>query len=77
MIKVTFPDGSYVAYTYDDAHRLTDVSDGMGNSIAYTLDLQGNRISEASKDATGALARQVSRVYDSLNNLQQQTGGVQ
>jgi YD repeat-containing protein len=77
LIKVTLPDASYVAYTYDDAHRLTDISDGLGNSIAYTLDLQGNRISEASKDATGALARQVSRVYDSLNNLQQQTGGVQ
>jgi YD repeat-containing protein len=70
-------DGSRVSYTYDGAHRLTDVADSLGNSIHYVLDLRGNRTSEQVRDSNGTLARQVSRVYDSLNRLQTVTGGAQ
>jgi YD repeat-containing protein len=77
LILVTFPDNSTISYVYDDAHRLTSVSDSLGNSIVYTLDLVGNRISEQVKDVGGQLARQTSRVFDALNNIQQLTGGVQ
>ena len=73
--NVTNPDGSSIAYTYDDAHRLTDIADNAGNSIHYTLDAMGNRIKEEVKDPAGSLARQVMRVYDALNRLQQVTGG--
>ncbi len=34
--QVTLPDSSYVLYTYDAAHRLTQISDGAGNSIQYS-----------------------------------------
>ena len=77
LTRVTLPDGAAINYTYDDAHRLTDVADSMGNNIHYTLDAMGNRIAEQARDASGALARQVTRVYDALNRLQQITGGVQ
>ena len=30
--KVTLPDNSFLAYTYDAAHRLTGISDSLGNS---------------------------------------------
>ena len=36
--KITVPDGSYLQYTYDDAHRLTRVDDSSGNHVVYTLD---------------------------------------
>lgn len=75
--KVTAPDASFVTYTYDAAHRLIGVADSLGNSVTYTLDLTGNRIKEQVADPGGSLARQISRVYDTLNRLQQQTGGVQ
>jgi YD repeat-containing protein len=75
--KVTLPDGSYVTNTYDDAHRLTDIGDSLGNSIHYTLDYWGNRITEQSTDANGMLSRQISRVYDTLNQLTKVTGGAQ
>lgn len=68
--KVTNPDGSYLAYTYDDAHRLTDLSDGLGNAIHYTLDAMGNRTKEEVKDPAGTLVKTQRRVYDALNRVQ-------
>lgn len=77
MTKVTLPDNSSINYTYDDAHRLTKVSDSLGNSINYTLDNIGNRINETVTDGGGNLKRQVTRIYDALNRLQQVTGAAQ
>lgn len=76
-LRVTLPDQSQIAYGYDDAHRLISVSDKKGNSISYTLDNMGNRISEEVKDATGMLARKITRAYDNLNRVRQVTGSAQ
>jgi YD repeat-containing protein len=77
MTKATMPDGSAIFYTYDPAHRLTNIADSLGNSMTYTLDAMGNRVNEQVKDPNGTLARQTSRIYDALNRLQQVTGGTQ
>ncbi|RSZ56840.1 RHS repeat protein, partial [Massilia atriviolacea] len=74
---VTLPDQSVINYTYDDAHRLTDLVDGRGNRIHYELDNMGNRIKEEVSDPSGQLARQSKRAFDVLNRLQEQTGGAQ
>ncbi len=77
LAKVTQPDGSYVQYTYDDAHRLTDITDGLGNRIHYTLDAMGNRTSEQAYEPGGYPSTPVHlkrRVYDSLNRLHQSVG---
>lgn len=66
-----------ITYTYDDAHRLTGIADSQFNSITYTLDLTGNRVREQVKDPDGVLSRQVTRVYDVLNQLQKVTGAQQ
>jgi YD repeat-containing protein len=75
LTKVTLPDASYLTYTYDGAHRLTQIQDGLNNKITYTLDNIGNRTAEYVTDASGALARTRSRVYDALNRLQKDIGG--
>jgi YD repeat-containing protein len=72
--QVTQADGSWTAYTYDGAHRLTDVADNLGNTVHYTMDGMGNRTKEEFKDPAGVLARQIDRVYDALNRLQNYTG---
>lgn len=77
LIQVAQPDGSIFYYTYDDADRLIAISDGLGNSITYTLDGMGNQISEKILDGTGQLSRQINRTFDSRNRIQQQTGGAQ
>ncbi|MCL1633388.1 DUF6531 domain-containing protein [Luteimonas sp. SX5] len=68
--KVTQPDGAFTAYTYDAAHRLTDIADNAGNTIHYTLDNAGNRTAEDTKDAGNVLRRTLSRVYNQLGQLQ-------
>ena len=67
LTRVTQPDGSSISFTYDGAHRLTSVVDSAGNSLSYTLDAMGNRIQEQAKDPSGNLARQITRVVDSIN----------
>ena len=69
--QVTLPDSSYVLYTYDNAHRLTEISDGAGNSIQYTLDAMGNRTAEKTYDPSSTLHRTHTRVYNALNELYQ------
>jgi RHS repeat-associated protein len=74
LIKATLPDGSYLSYTYDAAHRLTDISDSQGNTIHYTLDLMGNRTATEVKDPSGTLKRSHRNVYNTLNKLTQGIG---
>jgi YD repeat-containing protein len=75
--QVTLPDGSRVNLGYDDAQRLTDITDSIGNKIVYTLDPMGNRIREDVQDAQGALSKVVVRVFDALSRLQEVRGAQQ
>lgn len=74
LTKVTLPDGSYIAYTYDPAHRLTQIADALGNTVTYTLDAMGNRLKEDIKDPGGQLSRTRQRAYDALARLAQDIG---
>ena len=59
-------------YTYDAAHRLTQVSDGLGNKIVYTLDAMGNRTAENTYDPSGILHRTHTRVINSMDEVSQE-----
>ena len=72
--EATLPDGAVQQYTYDAAHRLTGVKDSGGNTVSYTLDNMGNRIGEQLNDPAGVLTRNITRVFDALNRLQNTTG---
>jgi YD repeat-containing protein len=72
--QVNLPDSSYISYTYDDAHRLTDIADNLGNSVHYTLDNAGTRTKEEVKDPGGTLKRWLQRVPDALGRVQQTNG---
>jgi YD repeat-containing protein len=74
MTGATLPDGTTLGYSYDAAHRLTGVTDAKGNSVTYTLDNTGNKTGEQVKDPSGNLQRNITRVYDALNRVQQVTG---
>jgi len=66
---VTLADGSYIDYTYDAAHRLTDITDRLLNRIHYTLDAIGNRTLEEVFDANSVLSTKKGRDFDALNRL--------
>jgi len=84
VTKVTQPDGPYLVYTYDDAHRLIKIADNVVSTLANTidycpggvgsatcLDAAGNRQVEQVKDPSGVLKRSMSRTYNTLSQLTQ------
>jgi YD repeat-containing protein len=50
------------------------VTDAKGNTVTYTLDNAGNKTGEQVKDSSNTLQRNITRVYDALNRVQQVTG---
>lgn len=72
--KATLPDGSYLEYTYDAAHRLTDINDSEGNRVHYTLNTMGNRTNEELFDPSNAMTQTRSRVFNTLNQLWKEIG---
>jgi RHS repeat-associated protein len=72
--KATLPDGSYLSYSYDAAHRLTGIADSEGNRVAYTLDAMGNRTAEELFDPSNVLTQTRTRVFNTLNRLWKELG---
>ncbi len=68
--RVTQPDGVYVSFGYDAAHRLTSIIDRDGNTITYTLNEAGERKMEETRDVGGTLRRTLSRIYNTLGQLE-------
>jgi YD repeat-containing protein len=74
LTGVVMPDTTTMSYSYDLAHRLIGVTDAKGNTVTYTLDAMGNKVGEQVKDSSNNLQRNITRVYDALNRVQQVTG---
>lgn len=72
VTRITQADGAFIDYGYDDAHRLIQITDNLGNRISYTLDADGNRTAENTYDPANALTRNLGRVYDNLGRLHKQ-----
>ncbi|MBD8882128.1 RHS repeat protein [Rhodanobacter sp. 7MK24] len=66
---VTDPDGVTTTYGYDAAHRLTKITDALGNYIQYTLDAAGNKTGEQVFDSSGTVHRSQSRTFNTLGQL--------
>src|SRR5260370_32921352 len=75
VTRLTSPDGSYLAYTYDGAHRLVRCSDAFDERIDYTLDAMGGRTLEQIHGPGGvALAKTQSPAFDALGRPVQSIG---
>ncbi|MEQ1513162.1 MAG: RHS repeat-associated core domain-containing protein [Lysobacteraceae bacterium] len=68
--KVIQPDGVYALFGYDDARRLTSITDSDGNAIVYTLNGNGDRKKEEVFDTSNTLRRTLSRTYNTLGRLE-------
>ena len=71
LSTVTLPGGNVLTFGYDAALNLASITDGLGNTIAYSYDTEGNRTEENVQDPGGTLVRTVSYIYDTLNRLDQ------
>ncbi len=69
--EVAYPSGVKATYAYDDADRLTSVSNARGatvvSSYAYAYDPNGNRTSQV--ETNGGLAETTTYGYDDLSRL--------
>lgn len=75
LLTVTLPDNSALTDTYDDAHRLTGVTDLFSNAITYTLDAAGDRTSATVANPGGNTTLQHSATFDTLGRLLHDVGG--
>ena len=66
---VTLPDASTFSYMYDGAHRLTQITDGAGNYVKYTLDAAGNRTAVNLYDPGNNLKQSHTSVFNTLSQL--------
>ena len=83
VMPATTSGQTQMTYGYDHGHRLTSVSDNLGDTVAYTLDAYGNRTEEdtcasAANCQPGSLAdlRVHIRKYNALNELTDEIGGM-
>jgi YD repeat-containing protein len=66
---LTDPDGVTTTFGYDAAHRLTKITDALGNYITYTLDAAGDKTGESVYDSTGTLHKSLTRTFNTLGQL--------
>ncbi|MBK6957189.1 MAG: RHS repeat protein [Nitrosomonas sp.] len=67
--KIILPDSSFLSYTYNAAHRLTNIADNLGNRLQYTLDNKNNRTKEELFDPLNNLTKTQQREFDALSRL--------
>ncbi|MCQ4163349.1 RHS repeat-associated core domain-containing protein [Tahibacter harae] len=73
ITRLAHADGAYLSYAYDDAYRLTEIMDNLGNRTRYTLDASGKRTKEETFNSTydaaipgQGLKRRIARHYNVL-----------
>ncbi|WP_164503707.1 RHS repeat domain-containing protein [Pleionea sediminis] len=70
LLKQTIaPSGATLTYDYDEARRLTSVTDTAGNYVSFTFDVMGNQTSRSTYDAQGVLFQTMSQTFDGLGQL--------
>ena len=74
VTRVRLPDNSELTYAYDDAKRLTQVTNTAGEKIVYTLNDLGNVTKEEVKSETGAIKHTLTREFDELGRLMKSVG---
>lgn len=76
LTQSTLPDGSFLANSFDTAHRLIRVTDALGNYTSYTLDALGDRTQTSIYAKSGTTATlQRTDTFDSLGRLLVDTQG--
>jgi RHS repeat-associated protein len=66
---VILPEGNRIDFGYDTYGNMNLIKDGQNNTINYTFDSEGNKLTEQIKDSGGNLQKSLSYKYDALNRL--------
>ncbi|MCU1752682.1 RHS repeat-associated core domain-containing protein [Pseudomonas sp. 6D_7.1_Bac1] len=74
ITKLIRGDGSWLTYTWDDARRLTRITNSLEERVEFDVDPMGNRTATRLKDSAGNLTKQHRWVYDELGRLLHSVG---
>jgi RHS repeat-associated protein len=66
LTKLTLPDNSFLSYLFDSAHRVTQVTDALGNYKQFTPDALGDITALNVYNNTNGLRYQHSATFDAL-----------
>jgi RHS repeat-associated protein len=75
VAQTTLADGSYIANTYDTAHRLTRSTDATGDYTTYTLDALGDKTATGVYHWYGSLYALHGGTFDALGRALTDVGG--
>lgn len=67
--QLTFPDGSYLHYDYNDARHLTEIRNNLGEKITYTPNAMGEWVASKTYDTSATMKRLQTRAFDELGRL--------
>jgi RHS repeat-associated protein len=70
LIRIESADNTTFTFDYDDAHRLTALSDSSGNRVQMILDKMGNVTRQELRNSAGDLVHESNRSFDALNRLE-------
>jgi YD repeat-containing protein len=76
LTKKTLPDNSYLAYGYDNAHRVTSITNALSESQGITYDSAGDVTQTLWKNASSVTKRQHTATFDALGRIKTDVGGV-
>jgi RHS repeat-associated protein len=74
ILKITLPGGGYLQYTYDNARRVTLVTNDRSQTQAFTYDANGGQLTQVTKTSSSTTTQQESAAYDELGRLLQAIG---
>lgn len=75
LTRTTLPDGSYLSYGYDDAHRMTSITNPLSETQGITYDSAGNVTQTLWKNASAVTKRQHTATFDALGRMLHDVGG--
>jgi RHS repeat-associated protein len=76
VASITDPIGGIQDFTYDNARRLTSVSNSAGETVTYTRDAMGNATSVTVTNASSTTTYAKTQAFDELGRLIQSVGAV-
>ncbi len=73
--KFTRPDGSYLSFAYDNAHRPITITNALGETANFTFNSASNLTQTLWKNSGGTTKRQHSATFDALGRMLTDVGG--
>ena len=74
VTQMTLPGGGYLQYAYDDARRVTTITNARGERRTFTYDANNDPLTETVSDASSTVRQQSSSAYDEIGRIIQSIG---